>query len=175
MGSSSTGTTAAYVGVNPSNPTTAFFDPNKSVSVSSQTQAQKQASQPQPVSSVPVYKSVPGGVVDSKGTFYKSGSSLPGSPISVNPNQHGDGGVYTPTQYSSPSSPSKGVTSPSGQVIPKGGIVPGTPISGGGNVNVSYTFQTFNDFTVIHSGEQALTAGLACTGFWNGRTTTLIN
>ena len=49
--------------------------------------------------------------------------------------------------------------------------------AGGGQVTVSYTYNTFNDFTVIHSGESNLTgyklygteAGVSGTGFWARR------
>jgi len=44
--------------------------------------------------------------------------------------------------------------------------------AGGGQVNVSYTYQTFNDFTVVHSGEQGL-VGVSGSGFWVDRATLL--
>lgn len=57
--------------------------------------------------------------------------------------------------------------------------------AGGGPVNVSYTYQTYNDFTVLHSGEANLTgyagssnAAIAsvATGFWaTGRYVYLVN
>jgi hypothetical protein len=48
--------------------------------------------------------------------------------------------------------------------------------AGGGQVAVSYTFQTFNDFTVVHSGDALMTSdACASTGFWLTGIAYLIN